>query len=749
MRRSRPSAALLVALLVVLALAAGAAAAAIDEYSEDFRTWQHRDSAFTTALWDTAAGQLRLPPLTLRPRGSLDTPGIAYAVGTAGAHLLVADGTGGLRVVDPADPDAPQTLGQAVLADQARAVAVAGAWAWVAVGAAGLQAVDLADPALPVPAGSADCPGFAQDVALAGDRAYVAQGASGVAVYDLADPAAPVHLADLPGRDFVRGVAAAGGLLLAADGTAGLRLYTIDGTSLPVLADTLDTAGVCQDAALAGGWAYAADGAAGLVVLAVGPGPALTTVATLALPGTAMTVTVAGDSLLVGGGNGGLHLVDVTDPATPVLVGTAPSLGWSWQGLALGADLWLADGTAGLRAFTLDPFGLDEDADEARSLNLNATTDPVRRAALVADATDSVRFFLSGDGGATWSPVAGDGTWHTFAAPTLDVRWRALLKVAGGWPGPVCSGLTLNLERDASEAEILAVSDVPGDDGGQVRVRWQASRHDTTGASINVTEYSLYRRIDAGKRWPDGSWEFVLTVPADRENEYAAVAPTLADAPTWSVFFVRTRTSLPGIVFDSPPDSGRSVADLRPAPPTGLMIDRTDGLATDLAWDPYAGGDLAHFRVYRSADAGAPPQPTTLVHVTTGTAWHDPTPGFWYYLLTAVDTAGRESLPAAAVSAVPGSALAAGLRAVVPNPANPGAAVHFAVPAPGARVRVAVHDVRGRLVRVLADGWLAGGPHHRRWDGRDAAGRAAASGVYTVRMEGVPGPRVRKLTLVR
>lgn len=742
-------------LVLPMALLAVAAVvpAAIDEYSQDFRSWQQRDPGFTTALWDTVAGELRLPPELLRPRGALDTPGQAYAVAAAGARLLLADGGGGLRVVDPADPDQPQQTGHTALADQVRAVATVGAWAWAAIGASGLQAIDLTDPDQPAPAGTADCPGFAQDLAVQGDRAYVAQGAAGVAVFDLADPAAPVHLADLPGQDFVRGIAVGQGVLLAADGTAGILLFALDGPALPAAADTLDTAGNCQDVAVAGAWIYAADGAGGLVVLALVAGPQLVPVATLPLPGTAMTVTVAGDSLLVGGGDGGLHLVDVTTPTEPLLVGSVPSLGWAWQGLARGADLWLADGAAGLRAFTLDPFGLDEAANEARSRNLNATVDPVLRAALIADCSDSVRFFLSGDGGATWSPVVADGSWHTFVPPALDVRWRALLSVADGWPGPVCTHLVAALDRDPSEAEITGVTDLPGDDGGQVRVRWQASRHDRAGAIYTVTEYSLYRRIDAGKRWPAGEWEFVLSVPADREAEYAAVAPTLHDGtagdPAWSVFFVRTRTALPGIFFDSRPDSGQSLADLRPDPPQGFTIDRGTGEATDLAWAPYAGPDFAHFRIYRSADGSTPPGPATLVHVTTGISWHDATSGFWFYELTVVDTAGRESLPAGALSAVPGGAAPLGLQAVVPNPGNPGAAVHFTVPAPGARVRVTVHDARGRLVRVLADGWLAPGPHRRSWDGRDGAGSSAASGVYTVRLDGAPGPRSLKLTVIR
>ena len=729
------------------------AAAEIQEYSEDFRDWLQRDPAFTTALWDTVAGELRLPPQPLGARGSLNTLGTAYLVARLGTHLLVADGTGGLLAIDPANPDQPLQVDQLTLADQARSLAVAGSWAYVAVGAAGLQAVNVANPADLSASGVADGPGYAQGVALAGGWAYVAQGVAGVGVYDLAAPGAPSHGVDLPAGDFVRGLAVGGGRLLAADGTRGLKVYSLANPALPARVDSLDTPGNCQGVALAGSLAFLADGAAGLQVVDLDTGGRAAVVAGLALPGTAMSVTVAGDTLLIAGGDGGLHLVDVSVPTMPVLVGTAPSLNWAYQALAMGTGIWLADGAAGLRAFTADPHGLDENADAARSLDLNPGPDPVLRARLSADYEDSVLFFLSGNGGSTWTPVAADGSWFDFPTPTLDVRWRVRLAVADGWPGPVVRSLTLGLDRSVSHAVITGVTDVPGDTGGQVRLRWLASRHDAAGAPYVVTGYSVYRRIDAGKRWPAGEWEYLLTVPADREAEYASIAPTLHDAtpddPAWSVYFVRTRTAVPGVFFDSQPDSGQSLDDLRPAAPTGFVVDRSDGQATALSWDPSPEPDFAHFRLYRSQDGSLPPGPLTLWQVTAATSWLDPTAGFWHYDLTVVDTRGRESLPATAVSAVPAAVGGLQLGPATPNPSNPATAVHFTVPATGARVRIAVHDARGRLVRVLADGWFGGGPQVRIWDGRDQQGRAAASGVYTVRLDGAGRQKSLKLTMVR
>jgi hypothetical protein len=69
-----------------------------------------------------------------------------------------------------------------------------------------------------------------------------------------------------------------------------------------------------------------------------------------------------------------------------------------------------------------------------------------------------------------------------------------------------------------------------------------------------------------------------------------------------------------------------------------------------------------------------------------------------------------------------------------PNPFNPTTRIRFTLPTPG-RVRLAVHDVSGRLVAVVDDGHRDAGPHEIPWDGRDGTGRQVASGVYFCRLE--------------
>jgi serine protease AprX len=83
-----------------------------------------------------------------------------------------------------------------------------------------------------------------------------------------------------------------------------------------------------------------------------------------------------------------------------------------------------------------------------------------------------------------------------------------------------------------------------------------------------------------------------------------------------------------------------------------------------------------------------------------------------------------------------------------PNPFGFGTTVRYAVPA-DARVRVTVHDVAGRVVRVLFDGVRRTGSHTIGWHGTDAAGARVASGTYFVRVDGGGAARVAKVTMLR
>jgi hypothetical protein len=86
--------------------------------------------------------------------------------------------------------------------------------------------------------------------------------------------------------------------------------------------------------------------------------------------------------------------------------------------------------------------------------------------------------------------------------------------------------------------------------------------------------------------------------------------------------------------------------------------------------------------------------------------------------------------------------------AVAPNPARGEATLRFSLAA-GEEGSLAVYDAGGRRVRVLESGALARGMHTTRWDGRDASGRPAPSGVYFARLRTTAREETRSFVFVR
>jgi hypothetical protein len=83
-----------------------------------------------------------------------------------------------------------------------------------------------------------------------------------------------------------------------------------------------------------------------------------------------------------------------------------------------------------------------------------------------------------------------------------------------------------------------------------------------------------------------------------------------------------------------------------------------------------------------------------------------------------------------------------------PNPFNPSTTVNFVLEKDGP-ASVKVYDLKGRLVRVLANASLAAGPQSVSWDGLNDAGRRTGSGVYLVRVVAGSQSAEHKMVLLK
>ncbi len=82
-----------------------------------------------------------------------------------------------------------------------------------------------------------------------------------------------------------------------------------------------------------------------------------------------------------------------------------------------------------------------------------------------------------------------------------------------------------------------------------------------------------------------------------------------------------------------------------------------------------------------------------------------------------------------------------------PNPASDRTRIAWTLPAP-ARVKLAIYDVRGSLVRGWRAALLPAGSHALEWDLRDSNRRAVAAGTYFVHLEAGGARRLRSIVRI-
>lgn len=85
---------------------------------------------------------------------------------------------------------------------------------------------------------------------------------------------------------------------------------------------------------------------------------------------------------------------------------------------------------------------------------------------------------------------------------------------------------------------------------------------------------------------------------------------------------------------------------------------------------------------------------------------------------------------------------------VRPNPLNPKADITFTLARAG-QVRIALYDLRGRLVKTILDENRTIGDHTVAWDGSSGEGGRVASGVYFLRIQAQQGEDVQRVTVLK
>ena len=301
---------------------------------------------------------------------------------------------------------------------------------------------------------------------------------------------------------------------------------------------------------------------------------------------------------------------------------------------------------------------------------------------------------------------------------------------------------------------LVAVRDVPADQGGWVYVTWNASPLESRAAQP-VTQYRVWWRNDALAGRP---YVPVATTPARGFAGYGCTVATSVDSVPGVNHGLGSYTAIrieamnaAGSTF-SAPDSGFSVDNLPPFAPVPLPT-LAGSFGVRVHWLPSEGA--TSYRLYRGPAPGFTPGRENLLATLADTAYVDPSGIGETYVVIAVDAHGNVSaavtLPAPGTLGVqpPDIPRELALAAPSPNPmlAGSAATLRFALPTAGP-VTLALYDVSGRQVRVLAQGPYKAGSHTVLLDSRGAREGALPGGLYFVRLTAAGATRVRRLVVM-
>jgi hypothetical protein len=411
-------------------------------------------------------------------------------------------------------------------------------------------------------------------------------------------------------------------------------------------------------------------------------------------------------------------------------------------------------------------------------------------------ATGNYRYMQHIDGtGAVWPgwPSAGRlSTVGTYLGTAVEDGAQGAIITICNYTNGFYALYAQRVERFSQLGEpgpaITGVKDVRNDQGGSIKVSWNASSLDVP-PGFTIGGYDLWRSIpaaaaaralssgaravtpdavpgprDAGVRLiipPSGAtataWEYVGREPAGANPAYSYLVPTMADSIAgsnpYTLVKVRALPVFGAYFWESAPDSGYSVDNLPPAIPAPFAGTYAAGSAS-LHWSPSTAPDFARFRLYRGTSAAFVPSAGNLVAAQPDTGFVDVAGSPFYYKLAAEDAHGNLSsfatlLPSGTAD-VGGAVLprVVFLAPVSPNPAREGAMLRFGLPS-AARAELALFDAAGRRVRSLASGDLAAGEHAIRWDGLGDAGTPVASGLLFLRLETGDRTLVQRMVVVR
>lgn len=273
----------------------------------------------------------------------------------------IANGLGGLLILDVSDPKAITPVGSLHTGTRVLAVGLVDGHAYLGSYLSdGLIVVDVEDPSKPWATGTVDFEGDGEDMALDGSTMYVAAGDAGLLVFDVSNPGSPVEIGALPNSngmtwavdvEFVDGLLYLGQDFYYPQDNNGLKVVDVSDPTAPSVVGEFELQSGAIAMGIAGGVAYVNDDFLGFSLVDVSEPTKPTLIKTdhdfdnvngIAIDGDVAYFWVYGDLLVL----------DVSEPASPKQIGAIDGLGSVLDAWIEGGVAYLGLGDFGTR--TLD-----------------------------------------------------------------------------------------------------------------------------------------------------------------------------------------------------------------------------------------------------------------------------------------------------------------------------------------------------------------------------------------------------------
>ncbi|MCK5673264.1 MAG: hypothetical protein KAH95_07795, partial [Spirochaetales bacterium] len=199
-------------------------------------------------------------------------------------------------------------------------IEVSGSYIFMADGSGGMRIVDNADSSKPVEVGRYSTED-AKDIIIRGERAYVADGYRGIKILDINDPGNPILLGSRKTINASK-LALLENIIFIADGEAGIKIIDISSERKPKRIGSFITK-FAKDLVLRGSELFIADGPGGLKIVDITDSPNLKLTSTF-ICNDAASIAVNNNTVYLADRGFGVRIINTTDTNNPVEIGQIP-----------------------------------------------------------------------------------------------------------------------------------------------------------------------------------------------------------------------------------------------------------------------------------------------------------------------------------------------------------------------------------------------------------------------------------------